>query len=100
MINGLQQVFEKWVERCKKCIVCQGRYVEKETVTAPPRTYLPQSGEPEYRSQYSDCATDWRAGIRFQTGAENCSQATAVANPAYYPIGTGGSFLGGTAAGA
>jgi hypothetical protein len=28
-------VFEKWVGRCKKCFVCQGRYFEKETVTAP-----------------------------------------------------------------
>jgi hypothetical protein len=38
VINGLQQhVFEKWVERCKKCITCQGRYFEKETVTAPPQ---------------------------------------------------------------
>jgi hypothetical protein len=27
---------EKWVERCKKCIAFQGRYLEKETVTAPP----------------------------------------------------------------
>jgi hypothetical protein len=35
VINGLQDVFEKWVERCKKCIACQGRYFEKETVTAP-----------------------------------------------------------------
>jgi hypothetical protein len=35
--NGLQHVFEKWVERCKKCIACQGRYFEKGTVTAPPR---------------------------------------------------------------
>jgi hypothetical protein len=35
VINGLQHVFEKWVERCKKCIACQGRYFEKETVTAP-----------------------------------------------------------------
>jgi hypothetical protein len=34
--SGLQQVFEKWVERYKKCIACQGRYYEKETVTAPP----------------------------------------------------------------
>jgi hypothetical protein len=34
--NGLQHVFEKWVERCKKCIACQERYFEKETVTAPP----------------------------------------------------------------
>jgi hypothetical protein len=33
--KGLQHVFEKWVERCKKCIACQGRYFEKETVTAP-----------------------------------------------------------------
>jgi hypothetical protein len=31
--NGLQHVFEKWVERCKKCIACQGRYFEKEAVT-------------------------------------------------------------------
>jgi hypothetical protein len=36
--NGLQQVFEKWMERCKKCIECQGRYFEKETVTAPPQS--------------------------------------------------------------
>jgi hypothetical protein len=36
--NGLQHVFEKWVERCKKCIVCQGWYFEKETVTEPPQS--------------------------------------------------------------
>jgi hypothetical protein len=35
MINGLQHVFEKWVERCKKFIACQGTYFEEETVTAP-----------------------------------------------------------------
>jgi hypothetical protein len=35
VINGLQHVFEKWVELCKKCIACQVRYFEKETVTAP-----------------------------------------------------------------
>jgi hypothetical protein len=40
--NGLQHVFEKWVERCKKLIACQGRYFEKETVTA-----LPQSSDSE-----------------------------------------------------
>jgi hypothetical protein len=38
VINGLQHVFEKWVERCKKCIACHGRYFEKETVTAPPQS--------------------------------------------------------------
>jgi hypothetical protein len=38
VINGLQHVFEKWVERCKKCISCQGRYFEKDTVTAPPQS--------------------------------------------------------------
>jgi hypothetical protein len=38
VINCLQHVFEKWVERCKKCVACQGRYFEKETVTAPPRS--------------------------------------------------------------
>jgi hypothetical protein len=38
VINGLQHVFEKWVECCMKCIACQGRYFEKETVTAPPRS--------------------------------------------------------------
>jgi hypothetical protein len=37
VINGLQQVFEKWVERCKKCIACQGRYFEKQTVTTTPQ---------------------------------------------------------------
>jgi hypothetical protein len=36
--NGLQHVVEKWVERCKKRIACQGRYFEKETVTAPPQS--------------------------------------------------------------
>jgi hypothetical protein len=41
-INGLQHVFEKWVERCKKCITCQGRFFEKETVTA-----LSQSSDSE-----------------------------------------------------
>jgi hypothetical protein len=30
--------FEKWVGLCKKCIVCQGRYFEKETVTVSPRS--------------------------------------------------------------
>jgi hypothetical protein len=38
VVNGLQHVFEKWVELCKKCIACQGRYLEKETVTAPPQS--------------------------------------------------------------
>jgi hypothetical protein len=38
VINSLQPVFEKWVERCKKCIACQARYFEKETVTAPPQS--------------------------------------------------------------
>jgi hypothetical protein len=33
--NGLLHVFEKWVERCKKCIACQGRYFGKETITIP-----------------------------------------------------------------
>jgi hypothetical protein len=37
VINVLQHVFEKWVERCKKCIAFKGRYFEKETVTAPPQ---------------------------------------------------------------
>jgi hypothetical protein len=35
--DGLQHIIEKWVERCKKCISCQGRYFEKETVTASPQ---------------------------------------------------------------
>jgi hypothetical protein len=35
VIDGLQHVFEKWVERRKKNIACQARYFEKETVTAP-----------------------------------------------------------------
>jgi hypothetical protein len=36
--NGQQSIFEKWVESCMKCIACQGRYFEKETVTAPPQS--------------------------------------------------------------
>jgi hypothetical protein len=36
--NGMQRIFEKWVERCKKCIACQGRYFEKEAVSAPPKS--------------------------------------------------------------
>jgi hypothetical protein len=36
--NGLQHVFEKWVECCKKCIAFQGRYFENETITAPPQS--------------------------------------------------------------
>jgi hypothetical protein len=27
--NGMKHVFEKWVERCKKCIACQGRYFDR-----------------------------------------------------------------------
>jgi hypothetical protein len=38
VFNGLQHVFEKWMERCKKCIAFQGRYFEKETVTVPPQS--------------------------------------------------------------
>jgi hypothetical protein len=34
----LQHVFEKWVERCRKCVACQERYFEKETVNAPARS--------------------------------------------------------------
>jgi hypothetical protein len=36
--NGLQHVFEKWVEHCKRCIVFQRRHFENETVTAPPQS--------------------------------------------------------------
>jgi hypothetical protein len=39
VINGLQHVLEKWVERCKKYTACQGKYFEKETVTAPPQNF-------------------------------------------------------------
>jgi hypothetical protein len=28
--SGLQHVFEKWVERCKKCITFQGKYFKKK----------------------------------------------------------------------
>jgi histone-lysine N-methyltransferase SETMAR len=34
--NGLQHIFDKWVEHCK-CITCQGRYFKKEIITTPPR---------------------------------------------------------------
>jgi hypothetical protein len=37
--GSLQQVFEKWLERYNKCIAYQGRYFEKETVTAPPQSF-------------------------------------------------------------
>jgi hypothetical protein len=37
--NGLQKVFEKWVERFKNYITCQGRYFEKETVTTLPQSF-------------------------------------------------------------
>jgi hypothetical protein len=33
----LVYVFEKWVERCKKCITCQGKYFEKG-ITMPPQS--------------------------------------------------------------
>jgi hypothetical protein len=36
--NGLQHIFEKWLELHKKCIACKERYFEKETVTTPPRS--------------------------------------------------------------
>jgi hypothetical protein len=35
VINGLQHIFKKWLEHCKKCIACQGRYLEKESITPP-----------------------------------------------------------------
>jgi hypothetical protein len=38
LINSVQRVFEKWVERCRKCIACQRRCFEKETVTEPPQS--------------------------------------------------------------
>jgi hypothetical protein len=38
LLNDRNSVFKKWVEHCKKCIACQGRYSEKETVTAPPQS--------------------------------------------------------------
>jgi hypothetical protein len=37
MIYGLQYVFDKWVGRFNKRIAFQGKYFEKETVTAPPQ---------------------------------------------------------------
>jgi len=41
------------VERCKKCIACQGRYFEKETVTAPPQNFdSEQCGE---STNFSNC---------------------------------------------
>jgi hypothetical protein len=39
VINGLQHVFEKWMECSKKYVASQRRYFEKETVTAPPRSF-------------------------------------------------------------
>jgi hypothetical protein len=31
-------IFEKWVERRKKCIACQWKYFKKETITTPPQS--------------------------------------------------------------
>jgi len=39
VISGLQHVVEKWLEHCKKYITYQGRYFEKETITAPPQSF-------------------------------------------------------------
>jgi hypothetical protein len=36
--NDVDHVFEKWKKRFNKCIDCQGRYFQKETVTAPPKS--------------------------------------------------------------
>jgi hypothetical protein len=38
VINGLQHVFKKWMECCKKCIACQERYFVEETITIPPQS--------------------------------------------------------------
>jgi hypothetical protein len=38
LLDTASHVFQKWVECCKKCIACKGRYFEKETVTAPPQS--------------------------------------------------------------
>jgi hypothetical protein len=38
VVNGLQHVFKKWVEQCKKFITCQGRYFKKETIATPPQS--------------------------------------------------------------
>jgi hypothetical protein len=38
VINGLQYIFEKWVERCKKCVGYERSYFENETLTAPPQS--------------------------------------------------------------
>jgi len=43
VINSLQHIFKEWVEHCRKCIACQGRYFKKETIFVPP-----QSSNPEY----------------------------------------------------
>jgi hypothetical protein len=38
VINGLQHIFKKWMEHCKKFITCQGRYFKKEITTTPPQS--------------------------------------------------------------
>jgi hypothetical protein len=38
------------VERCKKCIACQGRYFEKETITASPQSSTNFSNGPRSSS--------------------------------------------------
>jgi hypothetical protein len=40
--NGPQHIFKKWAKCCKKCSACQGRYFEKETITAPSQSSNPE----------------------------------------------------------
>jgi hypothetical protein len=34
--GSFKTIITSWVELCKKCVACQGKYFEKETVTALP----------------------------------------------------------------
>jgi hypothetical protein len=51
VIDGMQYIFEKLVERCGKCIACQVRYLEKETLTTPA-----QSSDSEYQGETTNFA--------------------------------------------
>jgi hypothetical protein len=42
------------VERCKKCVACQGRYFEIQTVTAPPQISDPHVATGGWRKVNSE----------------------------------------------
>jgi hypothetical protein len=67
--NGLQNVFEKWVERCKKCIACQGMYFGKDTITALPQSSMsPRTFQTAFTDgNIMNCGVESRKIRRYRT---------------------------------